>query len=47
MATAFGAPDHEKRVMSIETCVEGIKGAQVAAIVEKYIKDIPRNGILT
>jgi hypothetical protein len=28
-------------LLEIETCVEGMKSSQVAAIIEKYVKDHP------
>jgi hypothetical protein len=41
MAPNFGAPDNTKWLMSIEACVEGMKGSQVAAILDKYINNHP------
>jgi len=41
MAPMFDAPDNNKWLVSITTCVEGMKGSQVAAIIEKYIKGHP------
>jgi hypothetical protein len=41
MAPAFGAPDDNKILMSIASCVEGMKSTQVAAIIEKYVHDHP------
>jgi hypothetical protein len=35
MAPTFGAPGNTKWLMSIEACVEGMKGSQVAAILDK------------
>jgi hypothetical protein len=37
----FGAPASNKVLLEIETCVEGMKSSQVAAIIEKYVKDHP------
>jgi hypothetical protein len=41
MSPAFGAPASNKVLLEIETCVEGMKSTQVAAIIEKYVKDHP------
>jgi hypothetical protein len=41
MAPIFHAPDHDKYLVGIASCVEGMKGSQVAAIVEKYIREHP------
>jgi hypothetical protein len=41
MSPAFGAPASNKLLLEIETCVEGMKSSQVAAIIEKYVKDHP------
>lgn len=43
MAPLFGAPDNNKVLVSITTCVEGMKASQVAAIIEKYVKDHPEH----
>jgi hypothetical protein len=43
MAPFFGAQDDGKALVSLATCVEGMKGSQVAAIIEKYIRDHPEN----
>ncbi|HEV8412073.1 MAG TPA: hypothetical protein VGQ49_00670 [Bryobacteraceae bacterium] len=41
MAPIFGAPENDPGLVSLEACVEGMKGSQVAAIVLKYAKDHP------
>ena len=41
MSPAFGAQASNKVLMEIESCVEGMKSSQVAAIIEKYVKDHP------
>lgn len=41
MSPAFGAPASNKVLVKVETCVEGMKAAQVAAIIAKYVKDHP------
>jgi hypothetical protein len=41
LSPAFGAPASNKVLLEIETCVEGMKSTQVAAIIEKYVKDHP------
>jgi hypothetical protein len=41
MAPLFGAPENGKWLMSVETCAEGMKGSQIAAIVDKYIRNHP------
>jgi hypothetical protein len=41
MSPAFGAPANNKVLLEIEMCVEGMKSSQVAAIIEKYVKDHP------
>src|SRR5260370_7182323 len=38
MSPAFGGPASDKVLVKIETCVEGMKGSQVAAIIAKYVK---------
>jgi hypothetical protein len=43
MAPMFGAPDNGKPLISLATCVEGMKASQVAAIIEKFIKDHPEH----
>lgn len=43
MAPMFGAPDDGKVLVSLATCVEGMKASQVAAIIEKFIKDHPEH----
>lgn len=40
-APAFGALASNPLLLRIESCVEGMKGSQVAAIVLKYIKEHP------
>jgi hypothetical protein len=39
----FGAPDDNKALVSLATCVEGMKASQVAAIIEKYIRNHPEH----
>jgi hypothetical protein len=41
MSPAFGAHATNRVLLEIETCVEGMKSSQVAAIIEKYVKDHP------
>ena len=41
MAPNFGAPDNNKLLIKVATCVEGMKSSQVAAIIEKYVRDHP------
>jgi hypothetical protein len=41
MSPAFGAHASNKTLLEIETCVEGMKSSQVAAIIEKYVRDHP------
>jgi hypothetical protein len=41
LSPAFGAPASNKVLLEIENCVEGMKSSQVAAIIEKYVKDHP------
>ncbi len=41
MAPMFGGREDYKYLMEIEKCVEGMKASQVAAIMEKYVKDHP------
>ena len=41
MSPAFGAKASNKILLEIEMCVEGMKSSQVAAIIEKYVKDHP------
>ncbi|SRR6266700_2101576 len=41
MAPFFGAPDNDKLLMKFTSCVEGMKSSQVAAIIEKYIREHP------
>ncbi len=41
IAPYFGAPDNNKALVRIATCVEGMKASQVAAIIEKYVRDHP------
>jgi len=43
LAPFFGAPDDGKRLLSLSSCVEGMKASQVVAIVEKYIRDHPEH----
>ena len=38
---APGAPDNNKLLLGIERCVEGMRSSQVAAIIEKYVRDHP------
>ena len=39
LAPLFGAP--KERMLRIESCVEGMTGSQIAAILEKYLRDNP------
>jgi len=41
MAPMFGAPEDSNLLIPICNCVEGMKASQVAAIIEKFIKDHP------
>jgi hypothetical protein len=41
MSPAIGAPATNKVLLEIETCVEGMKSSQAAAIIEKSVKDHP------
>jgi hypothetical protein len=41
LSPAFGAPSSNKVLVEIENCVEGMKSSQVAAIIDKYVKDHP------
>jgi hypothetical protein len=41
MSPAFSAKASNKVLLEIETCVEGMHSTQVAAIIEKYVKDHP------
>jgi len=43
MAPLFGVPDNGKVLISLATCVEGMKASQLAAIIEKYIRDHPEH----
>jgi hypothetical protein len=46
MAPMFHAPDDGKFLVSLERCVEGMRSSQVAAIIEKYIRDHPEHWYL-
>jgi len=41
MAPAFGAPENSRLLMKLSSCVEGMKASQVAAIMEKYVREHP------
>jgi hypothetical protein len=41
MALSFGAPEGDKLLLRIATCVEGMKSSQVAAIIGKYVREHP------
>ena len=41
MAPMFGGPENYKYLTEIEGCVEGMKSSQVAAIIDKYIREHP------
>jgi hypothetical protein len=41
MAPDFGAPDNSKLLMKLTSCVEGMSSSQVAAIMEKYVREHP------
>lgn len=41
MAPYFGAPEDNKSLVGVQKCVEGMQASQVAAIIEKYIRDHP------
>jgi hypothetical protein len=41
MSPTFGAKATNNILLEIQTCVEGMKASQVAAIIEKYVKDHP------
>jgi hypothetical protein len=41
MAPSFGGPENYKLLMETEKCVEGMRASQVAAIVEKHIREHP------
>jgi hypothetical protein len=41
MAPTFGAPDASKLLLKLTSCVEGMKSSQVAAIMEKYVREHP------
>ena len=41
MAPMFGGPENYKHLMEVEECVEGMRSSQVAAIVEKHIREHP------
>ena len=43
MAPMFGAPEDSKWLIPICECVEGMKASQVAAIIDKFIKDHPEH----
>ena len=39
MASMFGGPENYRQLMEVQKCVEGMRSSQVAAIVEKYIRE--------
>jgi hypothetical protein len=41
LAPLFDAPDNGKTFNRIEVCVKDMSGVQIAAIIEKYLKDHP------
>jgi len=41
LAPAFGAPDKGQKVQSFGACIEGMDDSQVAAIIEKFLRDRP------
>jgi len=41
VAPAFSAP--KKKLAWLETCSSGMSGYQVAAIVDKYLRDVPEH----
>ena len=43
VAPLFDAPDSSKALLSLESCVEGMKASQVAAIIAKYVRDHPEH----
>jgi hypothetical protein len=43
MAPMFGAPDKGQRLVSFQECIKGMKASQVAAIIEKHIKNNPEH----
>jgi hypothetical protein len=40
-APYFGAPENDKVLLTVASCVEGMKASQVVAIIEKRLKDHP------
>ena len=41
LAPFFDAPDHGKSLVQMHACVKDMSDVQVAAIIEKYLKDHP------
>ena len=42
-APVFGAPDNNKLLVSLASCIEKMKASQVSAIIEKYVKENPEH----
>lgn len=41
LAPLFGAPDNGEKIQSFGACIEGMSDMQVAAIIEKFLRDHP------
>jgi len=41
MAPVLGAPEGNRILMFIARCAEGMKASQIAAIIDKYVRDHP------
>jgi hypothetical protein len=41
LAPVFDAPNRDKHLMSVKTCVKDMSNTQVAAIITKYAKEHP------
>jgi hypothetical protein len=41
LAPLFGAPDNGQKIQSFGACIEGMSDIQVAAIIEKFLRDHP------
>jgi hypothetical protein len=41
LAPLFDAPNRDKHLVSVKTCVKGMSNTQVAAIITKYAKEHP------
>jgi hypothetical protein len=41
LAPLFGAPDSGQKIRSFGVCIEGMSDIQVAAIIEKFLRDHP------